>query len=409
MSLSGVSTELHVLTLTPFFPSDKNPVDGCYVSEPLARFRQLGVDSTVIAVSPVYHPRKHSAASAAANWIRYPQLPGNFGLATAGKLLYFRLLEQLRQLHATKAIDIIHAHAALPCGHAAMLLSKSLKIPFVVTVHGLDVFNNCHLGGAPAAARRKVSAEVYRAASSVICISSKVQEILQAGMQEEVHSTVVYNGVDPNLFSPPEKLPEEAAGPMERRGSSPGNTSAASIQLEILVVGTLLPSKGHELVLKALAKLKPNFPALHCTIIGEGPYRAEYEALANSLGLHDQVRFAGRKSRTEVAAAMQNCTIFALPSHDEALGCVYLEAMSCAKPVIGCTGQGIEEIIEHGANGWLIQPEGLDQLVQTISASLESPQLCDRIGAAARRTILENLTLQHQAQHLVEVYRQGAT
>ena len=132
-----------VLTLTPFFPSDQNEVSGCFVAEPLELLRQFGVDSSVIAVSPIYYRRKHPSSWAAAEWVRYPQVPGNIGLSSAGKILYARLVGRVRKLHAVKPIDVIHAHGALPCGHAAGLLSRHLGIPFVVTVHGLDAFNIC--------------------------------------------------------------------------------------------------------------------------------------------------------------------------------------------------------------------------------------------------------------------------
>jgi glycosyltransferase involved in cell wall biosynthesis len=118
-----------------------------------------------------------------------------------------------------------------------------------------------------------------------------------------------------------------------------------------------------------------------------------------------QVQFAGRQSRSEVAEAMRRCSVFALPSRNEGLGCVYLEAMSCGKPAIGCRGQGIDEVIEHGKNGWLIPANGLDELVQGLSALLGSKELSTRIGTAARQTILEKFTLSHQARNLAEIYR----
>ena len=383
-----MSSGLHVLTITPFFPSRQNEVSGCFIAEPIEQLKQFGVDSSVIAVAPIYYPRQQPSASATAEWVRYPQIPGNLGLSSAGRSLYARLLRRVRKLHATKPIDVIHAHAALPCGHAAALLAKRLKIPFVVTLHGLDVFNTCFTGGIPAAWRRKVSLDVYRAARTVICISGKVQEVLKAGTTTEIRSTVVHNGVNPTLFSPT---------PVTSRSPDP----------EILMVGNLLRSKGHELVLQAMAKLEPSFPQLRCRIIGEGPDRAQFEALARELGIAPQVQFVGRQSRSEVAEAMRRCSVFALPSRNEGLGCVYLEAMSCAKPVIACRGQGIEEVIEHGKNGWLIPADGLEELVQGLSALLVSPEMCARIGTAARQTILEKLTLSHQAQRLSRIYRQA--
>jgi teichuronic acid biosynthesis glycosyltransferase TuaC len=291
-------------------------------------------------------------------------------------------------MHSVKPIDLIHAHSALPCGHAAASLSSRLNIPFVVTIHGLDVFNTFFLNGIPAAWRRKVSVEVYRVARTVICISGKVQEILKAGMRAETRSAIVYNGVNPNLFSPD----SPAAGPFGP---------------EILIVGNLLRSKGHELVLRALGNLRASFPQIRCRIIGEGPDRARFELLVRDLGIEQQVQFVGRRSRAEVAVAMRRCSVFVLPSWNEGLGCVYLEAMSCGKPVIGCRGQGIDEVIEHGKNGWLIPADGLEELVQGLAALLGSPEVCARIGTAARQTILEKFTLSHQAEHLSRIYRQA--
>jgi teichuronic acid biosynthesis glycosyltransferase TuaC len=130
-------------------------------------------------------------------------------------------------------------------------------------------------------------------------------------------------------------------------------------------------------------------------------------ANATTPGLACAAISAGRQSWSEVAEAMRRCSVFVLPSRNEGLGCVYLEAMSCGKPVIGCRGQGIDEVIEHGKNGCLIPADGLEELVQGLSALLVSCELCMRIGTAARQTILEKLTLSHQAQQLTSIYRQA--
>jgi glycosyltransferase involved in cell wall biosynthesis len=81
--------------------------------------------------------------------------------------------------------------------------------------------------------------------------------------------------------------------------------------------------------------------------------------------------------------------------------------MSCGKPVLACYGQGIDEVIEHGKNGWLIPPDALAELTQGLCVLLGSSELRGRIGTEARRTILEKLTLSHQARHLAEIYRQA--
>jgi glycosyltransferase involved in cell wall biosynthesis len=105
---------------------------------------------------------------------------------------------------------------------------------------------------------------------------------------------------------------------------------------------------------------------------------------------------------------MRLCSVFALPSSYEGLGCVYLEAMACAKPAIGCRGQGIEEIIEHGRTGMLVTPENEHELTDSMLTLLRDKELRQRMGRNARAIVLDRLTLNHQAQQLAEVYRRCA-
>ncbi len=384
---SSPSTNLHVLTLTPFFPSRGDEVSGCFIAENLKALAALGVTSSVIAVDSIYHRRRNSSPNAPAEWIRYPQFPGNFGLSNAGTFLGRVLLKKVSELHARRRINVIHAHAALPCGHAASFLSRKLNLPFVVTIHGLDVFNRCFQDGIAARWRRKASLEVYETANRVICISEKVRQILLEGSSAAVCAEVVHNGTDPTFFSPGVALD----GPPI-----------------LLVVGTLLAGKGHELVLKAVARLNREYPDLQCQIIGEGADQRQFAAVAKQLGIANRIQFLGRRSRAEVAEAMRNCTVFVLPSRFEGLGCVYLEAMACGKPAIGCHGQGIEEIIQDGINGALVPVDGLDQLVDKLRTLLSDAALRARIGNAARQTILDRLTLSHQAQASTRIYEQVA-
>ena len=98
--------------------------------------------------------------------------------------------------------------------------------------------------------------------------------------------------------------------------------------------------------------------------------------------------------------------LFALPSEYEGFGCVYLEAMAAEKAVIACHGQGIEEVIQHGRNGWLIEPGDLLSLTGALAMFLENPELRRRIGEAARKTVVQGFTLAHQAARLAQLYRE---
>ena len=384
---SGMSRPLHVLTLTPFYPTNQDDASGCFVYEPLLWLNKLGVENTVFAVQPFYRRKSDSSSvPVPAQWIRYFALPSGFGLPTAGAFMFAHCVGKLREVHRAHPIDLIHAHGALPCGHAAMLLTRELGIPFVVSVHGLDAYSTVQVGGRAGKWCRRISQHTYMSSRRVICISERVRELVLEGVGRNCRTSVVYNGVDPAVFAP-------AAQPSPDRSL-------------ILSVGNLIPIKGHELLIQSVASLAPEFPSLNLEIIGSGPERTRLESLAEQLGCAERVRFLGRKSRAETAAAMERCTLFALPSRYEGLGCVYLEAMSTGKPVVGCRGQGIAEIIQQGSNGFLIGPDNVKELTLVLSLLLRDEQRRRNLSHAARETVLDGFTLAHQAERLARVYRE---
>ena len=377
---------IHVLTLTPFYPSERDDAGGCFVAEPLEWVAKASVVNTVFAVQPFYRERLRARdADKSAQWLRYFSLPGGIGLPTAGAFLFERIVGLVRELQRTQRIDLIHAHGALPCGHAAMLLSAELGLPYLVSVHGLDAFSTTQVSGRAGGWCRRISQRVYRSSRRVVCISEHVRERVLEGTGPTCRTSVVYNGVDPELFSP-------------RSESVSGNL--------VLSVGNLIPIKGHELLIRAVGSLAVEFPELALEIIGDGPERARLETLAQQLKIGDRVRFLGRTSRHDVAAALRRCIVFALPSRYEGLGCVYLEAMSVGKAVIGCREQGIAEVIRHGSNGFLVGPDNEKELTLALAMLLKDDARRRNLGAAARDTILERFTLEQQAESLVRIYRE---
>jgi teichuronic acid biosynthesis glycosyltransferase TuaC len=378
---------LHVLTLTPFFPSDRDPANGCFVAEPLVWTSKAGVHNTAFAVQPFYRPKLRTVPSAIyAGWIQYLALPGGIGLSTAGVFLFAKIVGRLRELHAKRKIDVIHAHGPLPCGHAAMLAARELKIPYAVSVHGLDVFSTVQVSGRAGEWCRRISKKVYAGSCRVICVSEKVREQVLEGMGRNCRTSVVHNGVDPNVFYP--------------------GAEQSVDSLTLLSVGNLIPTKGHELLVRAVATLAKEFPSLTLEIIGEGPLREKLQNLAGSLGIADKIQFLGRQSRQQVAAAMQRCVIFVLPSRYEGLGCVYLEAMSTGKPIIGCRGQGIADVVRQGSNGYLVGADNEPELTLALAMLLRDESRRKAVGTAARDTILDAFTLEHQAERLIRIYRE---
>jgi hypothetical protein len=379
---------MHVLTLTPFYPTAEDNASGCFVAEAVGELQRQRVESSVIAVYPVYRTHVAPASSAPpAVTKKYLCFPGNPGLFSAGHFLHAALKSGVRELHMRCPVSLIHAHAALPCGQAAMLLSVDLGIPFVVTIHGLDAFSTRQVSGWSGRRCSDIAKEIYAAAARVICISGRVAQSVREELGQKANIAVVYNGVDSSLFVPA--------------------SSASLPNPVILSIGNLIPTKGHELLLRAIAAITPTHPQVSCTIIGDGPDRTRLWNLARDLHIDERIRFLGRRPRAAVVQAMSDCTLFALPSWYEGLGCVYLEAMSAERPVIGCRGQGIEEVIRHAENGWLVRPNDLDDLTVALQRLLSDRGVRESLGRSGRETILQGFTLAHQARRLSAIYQES--
>jgi hypothetical protein len=80
--------------------------------------------------------------------------------------------------------------------------------------------------------------------------------------------------------------------------------------------------------------------------------------------------------------------------------------MSTERPVIACRAQGIEEVIRHQDNGWLIEPKNLDELTTALQALLSDRALRENFGRNGRQTVLHGYTLSHQASQLLSIYRE---
>jgi glycosyltransferase involved in cell wall biosynthesis len=388
MMNTALGKSIHVLTLTPFYPSRNDDASGCFISESLAWLGKMGVRNTVFAVQPLHRGKSHANDSAvSADWFRYFALPGAFGIPVAGVFVFARIVGRVRALNGLQSIDLIHAHTSLPCGHAAMLLSQELGIPYVVSVHGFDTLSSGQDTGHALAWCRRICRRVYASSRRVICVSESVREHVLEGLGSTCRTSVVYNGVDPELFSPSAEPPSES--------------------LLIVSARTLLSIDGPETLVRAASSLTSEFPSLRWEFIGPGLERSRLRNLAQGRGVDEHVRFLGRQSRRQIAEALRRCSVFVLLNRCAGLGDVYLEAMSAGKPVIGYRGQGIAEIIQHGSNGLLVGADNERELILAIAMLLRDEPLRRRLGAAARDTILGGLTPEHQAESLIRIYRES--
>jgi glycosyltransferase involved in cell wall biosynthesis len=224
--------------------------------------------------------------------------------------------------------------------------------PLVVSVHGGDVFFT-----APRYGEQRVR-RVFEKARLVLANSEGVRRMVGT-----TNSRVLHLGTDV-----PE--PEPAHEPHT-----------------IVTVGHLVERKRHEDVIHALREL----PGWRYVIIGDGPERAKLEYVAHGL----DVEFCGQLPQEQALARARRCSVFAMPSVDEAFGVAYVEAMAAGLPAVGRAGEpGPEEIAALGP-GMHLHHEGHD-LAATIRQATD--------GAAARETAIRHFTWERCGRETVLAY-----
>jgi glycogen(starch) synthase len=154
--------------------------------------------------------------------------------------------------------------------------------------------------------------------------------------------------------------------------------------MRLLFAGRLVPQKGCDLAIEALALLAAQFPAAQLSIAGEGPERATLQAAAARLGLAGRVTFHGAIERDRLINMMAGAALLLMPSRDEPFGLVALEAAHAGRPVVAAQVGGLPEVVVHGVTGLIIPPDNKQALAGAMAALLLNPALADRLGAQAR-------------------------
>lgn len=282
---------------------------------------------------------------------------------------------QLKLLTQGFRPDIVHAHAFGYGSEMGAWLRQRLGCPLVVTTHGGDA--NTLLGEGNTAYIRSQC----ESADAVIAVSSILAERIRAcGVRPPV--STVYNGFHAEYTASAEK----------RRKS-------------LLQVGNLVPSKHNDDTLHAVARLRKRYPDISLTVVGDGAERGRLEALTRELGLMDCVTFLGRLPNQETLLEMAKAEIFVMPSYPEGFGIVYLEAMASGCVTIGTRGEGIDGFIRDGENGFLVPPDDVDAIVQTIDRCFQSPVLEESIAAVGRRDA-KRQTWAHNAEQYIQLFKE---
>jgi glycosyltransferase involved in cell wall biosynthesis len=164
----------------------------------------------------------------------------------------------------------------------------------------------------------------------------------------------------------PRATVEPVPNPVDADVFAPGASLAQANDPRLITVGSLVDVKGHRHLLEAIALLVRDGSRPTLDVVGDGPLRADLEAQARELGIDELVRFAGRKDKPDVAAALRSADLFVLPSLWENLPCALLEALSTGLPVVATRVGGVPEVLDEG-DGILVEPGSAEALADALT------------------------------------------
>jgi glycosyltransferase involved in cell wall biosynthesis len=352
------------------FPNDDEPFRGIFVAEQL-RATSDRVDWSVIAPVPwvpkwvaralhkPYASGERIIDGSLVMWPRYPVLPKRWLYATVAPLIALTARGAFKRACARTNASFVHVHDLYPSGAAGRRLCDAASLPYVLTVHGLDLYSNLE----NPRWRREILA-AGRGARAVICVGERLATDVTAelGLDPSL-VTVIPNTYDVRRYTHVER----ARGPV----------------LRILSVGRLSHEKGHDVLLRAFAQVRVAGVEATLTMVGDGPERTALEALASDLGIADAVEFKGILLDEPLAAEMRGADLFVLPSRSEGFGVVLIEALATGLPVVATRSGGPDGIVADG-DGVLVAADDVDAFVAGLHDAIARLDSFDSTDIAAR-------------------------
>jgi phosphatidylinositol alpha-1,6-mannosyltransferase len=303
-----------------------------------------------------------------------PTIPASF-------LCYLKSVLCVLQICRKYKIRQIHCAKVLPEGFIAFIVSLYTHTPFLIYAHGEEIQS-----GLTSRKFRWLLPKIYSRAFAIIANSSNTSRLLQEiGIaSRKIH--IIHPGVNTQKFI----CEINSSGVIRNRY----NLYNKHI---LLTVGRLQRRKGHDMVIKALPRIKQRFPDVHYVVVGTGEELFSLQNLASEEGVTDSVLFVGYVPDDEIPSYYAACDIFLMPNRQigadiEGFGMVFLEASAAGKPVIGGKSGGTDDAILDGVTGLRINGDNVDQITNAVLALLSDPQKASALGANGRRWVQETFT-----------------
>jgi len=302
------------------------------------------------------------------------------------QLLLFRLARIMREFRP----HIVHSRnwGAIEAIPAARLAG----VP--VAIHSEHGYIPDMLAGLPAR-QRVVRRGAYAMADAVFCVTEELRNYhaRQAWLAPQ-RIGVLHNGVDTARYSPQPELRRAARERLQIQPSS----------LVLGIVSRLVPIKDHATLFRAAELLAAHKIDVRVLVAGSGPEQERLESLAKgSPALVGRVSFVG--SSENVPEILNALDVFVLPSLMEGMSNTILEAMSCALPVAATRVGGNPELVQEGRTGFLFTPGDASQLASQLELLAGNEELRRDFGAAGRRRVLEDFSLDKMLAAYRSLYR----
>ncbi len=367
---AAMDRAVRMLTVSSLYPSKARPRHGIFVENRLVKLIEFGeVLARVIAPVP-WFPFTSNAFGEYARYaatpqqerrrgidVAYPRYPMVPRVSTALQPALVAAAVARSAAHARDDgfdFDLLDAHYLYPDGVASATVAARFRKPLVITARGSDINVIAQM---PQPRRRIL--EAARSASALIAVSAALKaKMVDLGMDaERIH--VIRNGVDMSAYAPIEQ-----ALARESFGLAHGFVIAS--------VGNLVPGKGHDLVMRAIAGMD----AVTLLIVGSGPQRASLGELARELGIGSRVRLIGELAPERMPAVYSAADLLVLASSSEGWPNVVLEALACGTPVVATDVGGVPEILTADVAGTIVA----ERTTETIAAAVG-----DRLARVADR------------------------
>jgi len=267
---------------------------------------------------------------------------------------------------------IVHTHTS-KAGIIGRMAAKIAGVPAIIhKPHGHVFFG--HFGWLTSKLFLLIEKMFDHMTDCVVALTEgEKQDYVKLRVYRKDKIVKIHSGVDVELFM-------RSGSDVDKKrislGLNPGD-------MVVGTVGWLLAIKGPAYLLKAMGVVWKKFPDARLVYVGKGDLEEKLKAEVLRMGAFDRVRFLGW--REDVAEIMPTFDVFVLPSLNEGMGRVIVEAMAAAKPVVASRAGGIPDLVTDGQNGLLVSPADPQALAGAIQTLLESPELRREMGAKGRQ------------------------